>query len=270
MSDLWATAMGVWSDDFADLMLPCNRLSLGRSDLVFMGNGTPGFSYSVTDPCPVGFSQMLKSDLTLVMAHFPLGAHLRLDLCSFRTGVAAPRVVGMNGAMWLMRQANPRVSGVIRQALADTQPLSLFVFPWLPIPHWAEYRIFIRHGAVIGMSQMHPTQVFPQIAQHETALSAALHQFSATILPRLKLPDVGLDVLAEPLAQGGFRIRLLDMAILGPRTDPCLFTWENGGDFDGTFRFRRTDAGASDLEKTMHPASVPAPPAAPDEDVWSI
>lgn len=243
-----------------------------------MGNGTPGFSYTISDPCPDSFSQVLKSDLTLVMSHYPMGAHLRLDLCSFRTGHTTPRVVGMNGALWLMRQANPRVSGVIRRGLSDGQPLSLFVFPWLPIPQWAEFRVFIRNGAFAGVSQMHAEQAFAQIAEHEAAIKAAMDNFLTSTLPRLKQPDMALDVLAEPSAKGGFRIRLIDMAALGPRTDTCLFSYHDGGDFDGSFRFNRADvtltiAAAAFLpENTVAPVQQMNPPPihVPDDDTWRI
>jgi hypothetical protein len=276
MSDLWTTAMGTWCDDLADLMLPFHRLVLTRGDLVFAGSGTPGFSYAVNDPCPDGFSPALKSDLAQVMAHYPMGAHLRLEICSFRTGAATPRVVGMNGALWLMRQANPRVSGVIRRGLSDGQTMSLFVFPWLPIPQWAEFRIFIRHHKMIGISQYHPKEAFAQIAQHEAAIMAGMQTFLQTVLPRLKKPDLVLDVLAEPLAKGGFRIRLVDMALLGPRSDTCLFTFENGGDFDGTLRFRRADNTltmaapiAIATDQTLAPvAQLGRAPSAPDDDFW--
>lgn len=278
MSDLWATAMGAWREDFADLMLPSDRLPLSRADLVFIGYGTPGFSYTVTDPCPDSFSQVLKSNLTTVMSHYPMGAHLRLDLCSFRTSAATPRVVGMNGALWLMRQANPRVSGVIRRGLADGQPLSLFVFPWLPIPQWAEFRIFTRQGALAGISQLHSDHTFAQIAQHEAAIRAAMDTFVTSTLPRLRMPYMALDVLAEPLSQGAFRIRLVDMATLGPRTDHGLFSWDIGDDFDGSFRFRRADVTATmpplpfTQEKTIAPEGqmTPAPLPAPEDDTWRI
>jgi D123 len=275
MSDLWATAMGTWCDDLADLMLPFDRLSLSRADLVFMGHGTPGFSYAVTDTCPDSFSQVLKSDLTIMMPHYPMGVHLRLDLCSFKTGASSPRVVGTNGALWLMRQPNPRVSGLIRRGLAEGVALSLYLFPWLPIPPWAEFRIFIRDGVMIGASQMHTDEAFSQIAQHEAALRAALQTFLDAALPRLPQQDLAIDVLAEPVG-AGFRLRLVDLAPLVHRTDPCLFTWENGGDFDGTFRFHREALRPITVETTMAgqtlvPQMAPVPPPAPtDDDVWRI
>ncbi len=288
MSEVWSTAMGTWCTDLADLMLPFDRVILSRADLVFMGSGTPGFAYAVNDPCPDGFSQALKSDLSMVTAHYPQGAHLRLDLCSFRTGAATPRVVGTNGALWLMRQANPRVSGVIRRGLADNRDMSLFLFPWLPIPPWAEFRIFIRQGQRIGVSQYHADPVFPQIAQHEAAIAAALDTFVASALPRLKQPDTTLDVLAEPMPQGGFRIRLVDLATFGPRTDCLLFAAETGRPFDGSLQFRKPEVTLTmpilkaEADQTMHPASaMPTPPAlptpaamptppAPEDDVWRI
>jgi hypothetical protein len=277
MSELWATAMGAWSDDFADLMLPFDRLALSRADVVFMGNGTPGFSYSVTDPCPDEFSQMLKSDLGRAMSRYPMGAHLRLDLCSFRTGAATPRVVGMNGALWLMRQANSRVSGVIRRGVQDGQALSLFIFPWLPIPQWAEFRVFVRQGKMVGATQLHADQVFAQIAQHEAAIKAALDVFVAAALPRLKQPDVVLDVLAEPVPQAGFRIRLVEMALMGPRTDFGLFGLEPPEAMDGSFRFRRAEVTVNmpipliEVEQTLHPSvmgNAKSGPPAPEDDFW--
>lgn len=276
MSELWSTAMGTWCNDLADLMLPFDRVVLSRPDLVFMGSGTPGFAYAVSDPCPDGFSLALKSDLSMVTAHYPQGAHLRLDLCSFRTGAAMPRVVGTNGALWLMRQANPRVSGVIRRGLADKREMSLFLFPWLPIPPWAEFRIFVRQGERVGISQYHAGPVFPQIAQHEAAIASALDSFAVSALPRLKQPDITLDVLAEPVPQGGFRIRLVDLAMFGPRTDCLLFDAENGGTFDGSFRFRKPEITVTlplpdkAEEQTVQPASTPPKPPAPEDDVWRI
>jgi hypothetical protein len=270
MSDLWATSMGTWCDEFADLMLPFDRLALARADLVFMGNATPGFSYVVPDPCPDGFSQVLRSDLTLAMSHYPTGAHLRLDLCSFKTGHgSSPRCVGGNGAMWVMRQPNPRVSGLIRRSLDDRQALSLFIFPWLPIPQWAEFRFFVRKGAVVGISQYHAESTFGQIAQYDTALRAGFDTFATTALPRLKLPDVVIDVIAEPIPNG-FRMRLIELNPLVQRTDPCLFSWDNGGDFDGSFRYRRDSAGQS--EKTLAPAMAATlvPRKEAEDDVWRI
>lgn len=278
--------MGTWCHELADLMLPFDRIALSRADLVFMGAGTPGFSYLVADPCPDSFSQVLKSDIAIAMPRYPMGAHLRLDFCSFRSGTATPRVVGANGALWLMRQANPRVSGVIRRGLSDAKALSLFLFPWLPIPPWAEFRIFIRQGQRVGVSQYHPNAVFAQIAQHEQALIAAFDSFVDAALPRLPQPDLALDVLAEPLANGGFRMRLVDLSVLGPRTDTLLFTWENGGDFDGSFRFLQGDTTVTPhaLPQTHLPPEPPSPPViaaptaatlpakspSPDDDVWRI
>jgi hypothetical protein len=279
MNDMWATAMGAWSDDFADLMLPFDRLPLSRADLVFIGHGTPGFSFTIGDPCPEGFSQLFRSNLTQTMVRYPMGAHLRLELCSFRTGTATPRVVGANGALWLMRQSNPRVSGVIRRGLQDGRAMSLFVFPWLPIPQWAEFRVFVRNGVFAGASQYHAGDVFHQIAQHEAALKSGLDDFVAAALPRLKQPDVVMDVVAEPLQTGGFRIRLIDQAALGPRTDLGLFDRAGAAEFDGSFRFHRGDITLNmpmpliELETTQHPATrhLPGqavPPLAPEDDVW--
>jgi D123 len=266
--DLWATSMGVWCDDLGDLMLPFDRLSLTRPDLILMGAGTPGFMRLFTDPCPREFSNTLKSDLAVVMAHYPMGAHLRLDLCSFKNGVGSPRAVGANGALWLLRQPNPRPAGLIRRGLEDGAELSLFLFPWMPIPQWAEFRIFIRESMVIGVSQTHADLTFPQIGQFEAPIKTAMKGFVATILPRLRLRDVAVDVFAEPTPDG-FLIRLVELNPLVQRTDPCLFSWDNGGDFDGSFRFR----GAG---KAWYPAqNVPDTRArsltpAPDDDVWRI
>jgi hypothetical protein len=265
--DLWATAMGVWCDDLADLMLPFDRIFLSRGDLVVMGAGTPGFMRNLPDPCPPDFSGMLKSDLAVMMTHYPMGAHLRLDLCSFKSEFGSPRAVGSNGALWLLRQPNPRPAGLIKRGLQDGAELSLFLFPWLPIPKWAEFRMFIREHRVIGVSQYHSDGTFPEIALHEAALKAALTVFSAVVLPRLHLADVALDVFAEP-TPAGFRIRLVELNPMVQRTDPCMFTWANGGDFDGSFRFR--GPGNAWYPETLAGASGTHRAPAPEDDVWRI
>ncbi len=265
--DLWATAMGVWCDDLADLMLPFDRIFLSRADLIVMGAGTPGFMRNLADPCPPDFSNILKSDLSVVMAHYPMGAHLRLDLCSFKTDMGSPRAVGVNGALWVLRQPNPRPAGLIRRGLQDGAELSLFLFPWLPIPKWAEFRVFIRDRQVIGVSQYHSDGTFPEIGQHEAGLKAALKAFVDKVLPRLHIPDAALDVFAEPIADG-FRIRLVELNPMVQRTDPCMFTWANGGDFDGSFRFR--GAGKAWYPDTAAVGAGTHLPPAPDDDVWRI
>jgi hypothetical protein len=265
--DLWATAMGGWCDDLADLMLPFDRIFLSRADLIVIGAATPGFMRNLADPCPPDFSNVLKSDLAVMMSRYPMGAHLRLDLCSFKSEIGSPRAVGANGALWLLRQPNPRPAGLIKRGLQDGAELSLFLFPWLPIPKWAEFRIFIREHRVIGVSQYYSDGTYPEIAHHEAALKAALAGFAKVALPRLHLPDVALDVFAEPTPDG-FRIRLVELNPMVQRTDPCMFTWANGGDFDGSFRFRGPG-------KTWYPEAVAmgagthlAP--APEDDVWRI
>jgi D123 len=265
--DLWATAMGVWCDDLADLMLPFDRIFLARADLVLMGAGTPGFMRSLADPCPPDFSNVLKSDLAVMMTHYPMGAHLRLDLCSFKTDTGSPRAVGVNGALWVLRQPNPRAAGLIRRGLQDGAELSLFLFPWLPIPQWAEFRIFVRDRRVIGVSQYHADATFPEIARHEAALTVALAAFVAQVLPRLSLPDVAIDVFAEPTPDG-FRIRLVELNPMVQRTDPCMFTWANGGDFDHSFRFR--GPGKAWYPETVAAGAGAYPVPAPDDDVWRI
>jgi D123 len=265
--DLWATAMGVWCDDLADLMLPFDRIFLLRADLVLMGAATPGFMRNLADPCPPDFSNVLKSDLAVMMTHYPMGAHLRLDLCSFKSDGGSPRAVGANGALWLLRQPNPRPAGLIRRGLQDGAELSLFLFPWLPIPKWAEFRVFIRERRVIGVSQYHSDDTFAEITRHEAALTAALTGFAAVVLARLHLADAALDVFAEPTPEG-FRIRLVELNPMVQRTDPCLFTWANGGDFDGSFRFRGPGKAWYPDPVAVGGGAHPAP--APDDDVWRI
>jgi hypothetical protein len=265
--DLWATAMGVWCDDLADLMLPFDRIFLTRADLVVMGAGTPGFMRNLADPCPPDFSIVLKSDLSVMMRHYPMGTHLRLDLCSFKTDTGSPRAVGVNGALWVLRQPNPRPAGLIRRALQDGADMSLFLFPWLPIPPWAEFRVFIRAHRVIGVSQYHSGGTFPEIARHEVAIKTAMTAFFAAALPRLHLPDVALDVFAEPTANG-FRIRLVELNPLVQRTDPCMFTWANGGDFDGSFRFH--GPGKAWYPEAVAPGAGSRVAPVPDDDVWRI
>ncbi|MGL4309560.1 MAG: hypothetical protein ACRCSU_03655, partial [Paracoccaceae bacterium] len=256
--------MGRWADSLRDLMLPFEQISLSPADLKCIGNATPGFARKFEEPCPARFSAALLDDLDSLMAQFPRGAHLRLDLCSFKNDLGSPRVMDRAGALLLFAQPDPRVAGLIWESLREGEDHSLFAFAWRDIPAWSEFRIFVRDGRVIGISQADALGVFPELARHESVLEPALWRFTHALLPRLPMADVVVDVIAVMEPNLSCRIWLIELNPLVHRSDPGLFTWQFGGDFDGSFRFRRS-SGAPVL-----PQLTPA--LAPDAeiDIWRI
>ncbi|SFA62819.1 protein of unknown function, partial [Paracoccus halophilus] len=109
---------------------------------------------------------------------------------------------------------------------------------WHDIPLWSEFRIFIRDRRVIGISQYHHQSGFAEIPANERAIKASLSDFCRDLLDALHMETVVADVFVERQDNGSFKTTLIELNPFIQRTDPCLYTWKNGGDFDGGFRYR--------------------------------
>ena len=184
------------------------------------------------------FSDEFRSDLDTVLSQYPDGAHLRLNLCSFKRGPQAPRIHDAAGFEAVLARQNYRVYSVLKATVDRELDIQLFAFPWRDIPPWSEFRIFIRDRRVIGISQYHHQTSFPEISAGERAIKASLSDFCRDLLDALHLGSVVADVFVERQENDRFRTTLIELNPFIQRTDPCLYTWKNGGDFDGGFRYR--------------------------------
>jgi D123 len=123
---------------------------------------------------------------------------------------------------------------LIEYDYADT-PCYLLVREFQPIPKHEEWRCFIRKGEVVGISQYHYRDFFPQLMAERTVIAGRIHQFLADrVLPHLHLDTVVVDIWLrdEPL--------LIEINPYG-LSDPCLLDYEEMETATGWFRIVETD-----------------------------
>jgi hypothetical protein len=95
---------------------------------------------------------------------------------------------------------------------------------------------------LIGISQYDCIDLghCPEISTNAPMIESAIRAFIMEIEPFLHLDDVVVDVFVKrkvmsPTPQ--FGVKLLELNPFFRKTDACLFTLNNGGDFDGSFRY---------------------------------
>ena len=179
-----------------------------------------------------------RDALTEAVDAFGPRAFVRANLASFKDPGVPPtplRSVGQIEA--LISRPNPRAAALLRRAVEGRLGASLFVSTWHDVPPWAEARLFLYQGQLIGASQYHYTRTFPEIAPRAGEIAAALRRLADALLPVLAMPSVVADAFVEP-GPAGLEARLIELNPFDFATDPCLYRWSGGGDFDFSYRYR--------------------------------
>ena len=184
-------------------------------------------------PLDEGFRASIEEAVSV----FNAPCFVRTGVCSFkRPGEPLEPLQDADAIISLISTKNHNVETVLRDCREIGYSLALHISAWRDIPAWSEFRLFIRDLKIIGASQYHHQIKFPEIETHYTEIASGLSSFVKRLLPRLHLNDVVVDVSVLPDEQGGFEATLIEVNPLIVRTDPCLFTWNRGGDFDGSLR----------------------------------
>ncbi len=141
-----------------------------------------------------------------------------------------------------------RMSDDLHLALANNYLPTLWVRQWLELQKWQEFRCFMRGRKLVGISQgNYRDGVFPECTQHEESIRWAIDQFFPDFQTACHLDDVVFDVIvyrkeyvpADKIRTITWEVKLLEINPFGDFTDPCLFSWHKGGDFDGTLRIKK-------------------------------
>jgi D123 len=254
-----------YPDGIRDLMLPMVSIKLSDHDAQVLGGFSIAFRAAMTGSTDDYFSTGFLDTLDTVMAQFPEGVMPRIGYCSWKAGaISNAPAMDARGVLQVMSRDDPRVGQALVAHVVMAEPVILHLRPWVKIHEWSEFRLFIKDGRVIGASQYMHQGTYPAISQNEAAILAALQSMAEALLPALHLKEVVADVFVE--AQGkGFRATLIELNPFVPATDPCLFTWANGGDFDGSFRFNRIPVAPA---RAAAGAAAQAGALAADGDYW--
>ncbi len=236
---IWNTSISEWPDSVFDLCLPFQQIDISKNDLdaliVLSGGIISGQDRSDT----LGLSDDFISDFDAVLSAHPAGAHIRFDLCSLKLGSTSPRIFTTSAFLASVSRGRERISSTLSSAAIEKKDAHLFIFPWHNIPPWSEFRLFIRDRKVVGVSQYHHQKAYPEIQENLEAIKASLIPFSRRLIDALHMDTVVADVFVEQQADDSFKTTLIELNPFIQRTNPCLYSWQNGGDFDGDIRYRK-------------------------------
>lgn len=103
---------------------------------------------------------------------------------------------------------------------------------WREIAPEAEFRLFLRDGAMIGASQYYYRERFEALHRNRAALEGALQGIASKINAIMANVPLVADVCIPDL-QNPAPV-LIEVNIFDRRTDPCLYRWDES--FDGRLR----------------------------------
>lgn len=226
-----------WYEDLADHTMPSALLPLSGPDLVALSSVDPAFRERRGLQAMLPLSEDLNRLIELELKALRAPAFLRTSYGMFKENpFAYAPVTTLREVEGVLRWKDARLLRFFGERLASGDPASLFLRQWVNIAPWAEFRVFIRGRAIIGVSQ-YPVQTFhPEIAAHADAIQQGIVQLFHETMHLLPLDDVVAEVYATP-APTGLTMRLIELNPFLPLTDAGLFTWAGGGDFDGSFRY---------------------------------
>lgn len=156
-------------------------------------------------------------------------------------------------AMTLLLDSMERIWEDVSLAIKHDYKPQIWLRQWIDIPEWAEFRCLMRDKELIGISQYNYLngQCFDEVADNADSLQSAIEQFfTGSFLPVIHLASVIFDVWVER-HDNDWRVKLLEINPFGPWTDPCLFSWENSEDFDGTLRYVKESFPYTNLDSIM-------------------
>lgn len=187
----------------------------------------------------------IRGKIAVAMEKFPGGAFLRLGSRSpkdcwdgYREGFKV--MPSDPDPLRFVLGCSERMSEDLLLAIRNEYPPHLFVRRWADIPPWAEFRCFMMGRRLVGISQYHYRQFFPELLRHESLILWAVECFFIkNFRSASHLDHVVFDVFVTIREQGDeaqAEVKLLEINPFFALTDPCLFDHRSGGDFDGSFR----------------------------------
>ncbi len=134
-------------------------------------------------------------------------------------------------------------------AIRENYPPTLFVRQWIDLAKWQEWRCFMRGRKLVGISQGNYLDGrIAECVEHKDSVRWAIEQFFPRFREACHLDDVVFDVFvmrkeyvpADKIKTVTWEVKLLEINPFFEFTDPCLFSWQKGGDFDGSIRVKAT------------------------------
>lgn len=248
MGTFFDTLLDRWPPAIAALSIPTRCQVLAKEDVRTLLYQHPETRALTGCDSRLRFSEPLSRWIEETVAIFPGGAFARLGVCSFVTVERGPRrMCTGEQVVKLMMHPGIRAASLAYRCFRANQPVTLCIREWRDIPAWSEFRIFIEGGNVLGISQYHWRCAFPQIEDRVATIVDLVHQASVRIVAATHIESVIADIFVARLDADPTWV-LIELNPYWSTSGSCLFTWKDGGDFDGTFRYRTANG---DLRATV-------------------
>ncbi|PWC09899.1 regulator [Brenneria roseae subsp. americana] len=239
-----------WSEDILSLSFKSEGIELHERDVIAIGACTDEFMTARGLLEKPVFSTQLCEDIEYALSVLNKPAFVRFGGVSYH-GASLSRLNTVDGVVKQLSVSSHRVASYLWDCLQSSTPVWLFLREWRDIPRWGEFRCFIRDGKVVGVSQYHCMEYFPFLKEKENEIRLQIIMFLQKFLPVLHMDSVVADIAID-YKDEEFNTTLIELNPFIQRTDACLFSWVNGGDFNDRIRINQSIATAH-AEKRKRP-----------------
>lgn len=199
---------------------------------------------------PVTSIETIEHRVNAAVKQFPGGAFIRLGSrspkdtwCREPTMRVMPvdQITRENSPLRFMLNCSERMSDDLLLAIQNNYTPHIFVRQWVEMQRWQEFRCFVKDRKLVGISQYFYDRAYPEIVNDADWIENAIRVWFEVWFKRaFHLNSVVFDVVVRVTRSGSstaWGAELIEINPFFDLTDPCLFSWDNGGDFDGTFLY---------------------------------
>jgi hypothetical protein len=187
----------------------------------------------------------IRAKVSDAVDRMPDGAFVRLGSRSPKDSWALQREGGKilpgEDPLRFMLDCSERIYEDLMLAIQHNYYPCIWVRQWINIPRWSEFRCFMKHRKLVGISQYNylDNEIFSEI--DAGMCEWAIHEFFKSFLKATAIQDVVFDVFVKSRKIGphsrDVEVKLLEINPYFELTDPCLFSWHV--EFDGSFRYNK-------------------------------
>lgn len=224
------------------------RLSIAQTSISLSIEEMDKFSktlFGSEDEYDAEFIETLADQIQKAIDKFPKGVFIRLGSRSPKdswVGYSEGFKVTTSKKALSLFVDSERILDDLSLAKHHNYNSHIFIREWIDIPEWTEFRCFMKGRKIVGLSQYQylNNAYFNEIDFNKDLIEWGIKEkFFPVFKTASHLDDVIFDVfinIKERNNERSIEVKLLEINPFFEMTDPCLFSWEDGGDFDGSFR----------------------------------
>lgn len=166
--------------------------------------------------------KFVDEKLTPAMKNIPSPRFVSVDIAAPLDSPDFPSrrgAVGRGMEAWKLLASSPK----IRTLAGEGKIEAVVIRPFRRMDIPREFRLFIKDGKLVGMSQYHLVRHFRRLVEREEEYMEKVKAFVKEIAPFLPEKDIVADIYFTHSR----RIILVDLNVWGAPTDPKMFKWDS-------------------------------------------